>query len=181
MATIINVDFWTLLRRLNSALERREVELCLNLLQMMTYVDDAEPLDGMKLIEDFEIVLVIKKAGKVAFDIWQQVVSEGCWKRHYNYFLQEEINNLTRDVLVSDNSIKIYEKKWIKWEPSYDVRLDIVRIQLMCNIYFNSEWELTQSLIEALLEEISTDAEGKTKIVKTAIKDESDKIFDSLE
>jgi len=180
MANIIDVNFWTLLRALNSALEDRDVELCLNLLQMMTYVDDAEPLDKMPLIEAFQIVLVIKGAGEPAFDIWKKVVTENCWKRQYDKFLQEEINdNLARSILVTDNSIKVGERKWIKWKSSYSIQNDLKRIQLMCGIHFDSKSRLEEKDVEALLKEISVEAEGS--IVKRAIRDESDRIFDSLE
>lgn len=178
MANVIDVNFWTLLRGLNSALEERNVEQCLGLLQMMTCVDDAELLDSMAIIEHFQIVLVIKKAGEIGFGIWKQVVSESCWKRQYDNFLQEEIkNNLTESILVSDNSIKIANRKWIGWKPSYKVQQDLIRIQLMCDIHCNSEWRLRMRFVEELLEEISLDAEGGARIVKVAIKNESNRIL----
>ena len=183
MAKIIDVNFWTLLIGINKALENKDLELCLSLLEMITMVDDAKNLDELPILNEFQIVLLIREAGEIGYDIWKQVVSETGSRINYSEFLQSEVDSKFGKfkIIINSGSIKIKEENWIEWKPSFNIQKDLVRIELMWNVYLTNKWSLTDNDIKELIEFFEVSINPEATIVKKAIKDESDRIFDDLE
>lgn len=126
MAKIIDVSFWTLLEQLNNAVESKNIQACLDFLEMIEWIsNDRVFLDRIGILHEFRIVQVIDSAGAEGLRVWRKVVSEECWKLEYHYFLATEVRKVRPNTSFTHFSIKLKDKEWVNFEYSYDIQEDL--------------------------------------------------------
>lgn len=132
MATIIDMNFWTILGWVCKSLQEENLDECLDYVEMLSYCDDLQFLDELKLIQHFRLAQLLRDAGNTGYQVYKEVVTERTAKKHYHYFLKEEINaRVSTKILFTENKIHLNYGDWIRYEYSYNIEEDLKKIQRM--------------------------------------------------
>lgn len=130
MENVVDLNFWSLLSSIDTAVRNSDMEACLDFVRMLELIDNRPNLDELGIIDEFKIVMLIDSSGIEGLKAWRKVVSHACWFRQYHYFLAVEVKKKRKGIIVSNSSVYV-EGVWMDYEFKYDFETDLQAICAM--------------------------------------------------